>query len=91
MKIITTGKTIDLRIFDTIGFDFDKAMISFRFETITEEMYFQSRKDAMQFYDDILAGLENEYDKIDLSCYRIYHNSVSASKLKEFFQEQKEK
>lgn len=90
MEIITTGKTINLHIFSLIGYDFDKAMISFRFETMTEEMYFGSRQDAMLFYDDIMVGLMNEYKTLDLSHYKIYHNKVSASSLKEFFQKQKE-
>ena len=90
MEIITTGKTINLHIYSIIGYDFDKAMISFKFETMIEEMYFESRQYAMEFYDEILSGLLNEREKIDLSDYKIYHNRVSASSLKEFFQKQKE-
>ena len=91
MNIITKGKTINLDFFGTIGFDFDKAMVSFKFETLSEDMYFESRETAMRFYDEIIAGLDNEYKQLDLSYYKIYHNKVSVSNLTEFFKQQKEK
>ena len=85
MQVLTEGKTIDLDSYGIIGYDFDRAMVYFDIGAPKVEMYFDSRKKAMSFMDELIAALANKADEVDLIHYSIYFGQVFIAELKEYY------
>ena len=91
MKVLTEGKTIDLDSYGLIGYDFDRAMVYFDIGNPKVEMYFESRKKAMSFMDELIAALANKAEEVDLIHYSIYFGKVYISQLQKYYRNEDEK
>lgn len=71
MIIVTNCERIDIRGYEYMDFDFDKAMVGFRVITDRKELYFQSAGAAKEFVLEIIEGIYNRQKLIDLSHFPI--------------------
>lgn len=71
MIIITNCERIDIREYEYLDFDFNKAMVGFSIMTDRKELYFQSAGAAKEFVLEIIEGIYNRQKLIDLSHFPI--------------------
>ena len=76
MLIKTYCKNIDLNQYGRIIFDANKIMIGFVCGIEQDEIYFLSRKTAMEFFMEIVEAMYNSRNELDLSHYIVTYNSL---------------
>ena len=91
MKVLTEVKTIDLYSYGLIGYDFDRAMVYFDIGDPKVEMYFESRKKAMSFMDELIAALANKAEEVDLIHYSIYFGQIFIHELEHYYENEEAK
>lgn len=77
MIIVTNCERIDIRGYEYMDFDFNKAMVGFRVITDRKELYFQSAGAAKEFVLEIIEGIYNKQKLIDLSHFPIVTNKLN--------------
>mgnify|MGYP003430551797 FL=1 len=84
MRVITFFKTIDLDNYNTINYDYDRLMVSFEAHSESEVFYFENRRLAEEFLDEIYEALESGFDEVNLRAHPLYYKTVNLKGLKEY-------
>lgn len=81
MKILTYTDTIEIDHYEKMEFTYEQALVSFSIEGHKHKLYFNSIANAREFIQEIIEGLYNGCEKIDLSHYMCVTNCYSISRL----------